>query len=161
GSAIIILSAALLSYQPGIVQGSFVGVTAITAACLCWAIDNNLSQRLSVRDPVTIVRVKSVGAGATSLALALATGHAVPAPPLLAAALLLGCLSYGASLVCVMLALRYLGAAREAAWFSTAPFIGVLLSIAIFGALPTWSETLGMVFMIAGVFLLLRERHSH
>ena len=160
-SAIIILGALLLSYQPGIVEGSFVGVIAISAACFCWAIDNNLSQRLSLRDPVTIVQVKGAGAGVTSLALALVTGHTLPAPAFLIGALALGCLSYGASLVCVMLALRYLGAAREAAWFSTAPFIGALLSVAIFGALPTPSEALGIVFMIVGIFLLMREPHTH
>ena len=160
-SVIIILGAVLLSYQPGIVEGTFMGVVAITGACFCWAIDNNLSQRLSLRDPVTIVQVKGAGAGVTSLALALATGHTLPAPAYLIGALALGCLSYGASLVCVMLALRHLGAAREAAWFSTAPFIGALLSVAIFGALPTRLEAMGMVFMVAGIFLLVRERHSH
>jgi len=160
-SVVTILGAVLLSYQPGFVKGTLVGVISITAACFCWALDNNLSQRLSLRDPVTIVQVKSAGAGVTSLVLALATGHTLPAPAFLIAALALGCFSYGASLVCVMLALRYLGAAREAAWFSTAPFIGALLSVAIFGTLPAPSEGLGMVFMIAGIFLLVRERHSH
>jgi len=160
-AAFIVLGALLLSYQPGEVKGSFFGVAAIIAACLCWAIDNNLSQRLSLRDPFTIVQVKSAGAGLTSLALALAMGHGFPAPAFLVAALGLGCVSYGASLICVMLALRYLGAAREAAWFSTAPFIGAALSIPIFGYLPTASELAGMVFMMAGIFLLVRERHTH
>ena len=123
-SAVIILGAALLSYEPGTVAGTSLGVLAIVAACLSWAIDNNLSQRLSLRDPVVIVQIKSAGAGLTSLVLALATGHVFPAPMFLFGALALGCLSYGASLICVMLALRHLGAAREAAWFSTAPFIG-------------------------------------
>jgi drug/metabolite transporter (DMT)-like permease len=160
-SALIILGAVLLGYQHGVVSGVSFGVVTIIAACLCWAIDNNLSQRLSLRDPVTIVQVKTVGAGLTSLALALATGHALPAPAFLLGTLVLGCLSYGASLVCVMLAFRYLGAAREAAWFSTAPFVGAALSIPIFGVLPTLSQALGMVFMIAGIFQLVRERHSH
>jgi drug/metabolite transporter (DMT)-like permease len=160
-SVAIILGAVLLSYQPGVVKGTLVGVISITAACLCWAVDNNLSHNLSLRDPVTIVQVKGAGAGVTSLVLALATGHTLPAPAFLIGALALGCLSYGASLVCVMLALRYLGASREAAWFSTAPFIGALFSVTIFGALPTKSQVLGMVFMIAGIFLLARERHSH
>jgi drug/metabolite transporter (DMT)-like permease len=160
-SVLIILGAALLSYQHGVVSGASLGVLMIIAACLCWAIDNNLSQRLSLRDPVTIVQVKTAGAGLTSLALALATGHALPAPAFLLAAWVLGCLCYGASLVSMMLAFRYLGAARGAVWFSTAPFIGAALSIPIFGVLPTLSQGLGMVFMIAGIFQLVRERHGH
>jgi drug/metabolite transporter (DMT)-like permease len=160
-SVIIIVDAVLLSYQPGVVSGVSVGVVTIIAACLCWAIDNNLSQRLSLRDPVTIVQIKTAGAGLTSLALARATGHVLPAPAFLLRALALGCLSYGASLVCVMLALRYLGAARQAAWFSTAPFIGAALAVPLFGVLPTATEALGTASMVAGVLLLVRERHNH
>jgi len=159
--AVIIAGAVLLSYQPGVMTATFVGSLAIVAACLCWAIDNNLSQRLSLRDPLAIVQVKTTGAGLTSMALALATGHTLPVSTVLLGALALGCVSYGASLVMAMLALRYLGAARQIAWFSTAPFIGAALSIPIFGVLPNLFEILGMVLMMAGIFLLVRERHSH
>jgi drug/metabolite transporter (DMT)-like permease len=160
-SALIVVGAVLLSYQPGTVTGTYVGVLAIVAACFSWAVDNNLSQRLSLRDPVAIVQIKSACAGLTSLLLALATGHTFPAPMVLLGALALGCLSYGASLICAMLALRHLGAAREAAWFSTAPFIGAAMSIPIFGVLPTPLELIGVVLMLGGIFLLVRERHSH
>jgi drug/metabolite transporter (DMT)-like permease len=160
-SIFVILGAVVLSYQPGAVRGDFLGMLAIVGACLSWAIDNNLSQRLSLRDPVAVVQVKTVGAGATTLGLALLTGHRLPTPAFLSGALALGSLSYGVSLVCVMQALRYIGAAREAAWFSTAPFIGAILSIPILGALPSAPEVAGAIFMIAGAVLLLREQHRH
>lgn len=160
-SVLVVSGALLLSYRPGPISGSFLGVVAIVGACLSWAIDSNVSQRLSLRDPVAVVQVKTVGAGVISLVLALTTGRALPTPTLLAEALVLGSLSYGASLICVMLALRHLGAAREAAWFSTAPFIGAALSIPIFGMLPTTWEMLGMTAMVAGVYLMVREQHSH
>ena len=159
-SALVVSGALLLSYQPGPIRGGFLGVMAIVGACLSWAIDNNVSQRLSLRDPVAVVQVKTAGAGLTSLMLALATGHTIPSFSLLVGALGLGSLSC-ASLICVMLALRHLGAAREAAWFSTAPFIGATLSIPIFGVPPTTWEGLGMIAMVAGVYLLVREKHSH
>jgi hypothetical protein len=47
----------------------------------------------------------------------------------LAGAGIVGFLSYGVSLTCFVLALRDLGTARTGAYFSTAPFIGVLLSL--------------------------------
>jgi drug/metabolite transporter (DMT)-like permease len=160
-SALVISGALLMSYQPGPISGGSLGVVAIVGACLSWAIDNNVSQRLSLRDPVAVVHVKTVGAGVISLVLAFTTGRPLPTPTLLMGALVLGGLSYGASLICVMLALRDLGAAREAAWFSTAPFIGATLSIPIFGTLPTTWEMVGMIAMVAGVYLMVREQHSH
>jgi len=160
-SGLVVLGALLLSNQPGNLGGGILGMVAVLGACLSWAIDNNLSQRLSLRDPTAVVQAKTAGAGLTSLVLALATGHTLPAATFLVGGVVLGSLSYGASLICVMLALRHLGAAREAAWFSTAPFIGAALAVPIFGVLPTAAEALGMASMIAGVFLLVRERHSH
>jgi drug/metabolite transporter (DMT)-like permease len=160
-SGLVVLGALLLSYQPGSLGGGVLGVMAIVGACLSWAIDNNLSQRLSLRDPTAVVLLKTAGAGLTSLALALATGHTLPTPTFLVGGVVVGSLGYGASLICVMFALRYLGAAREAAWFSTAPFIGAAIAIPIFGLLPTAAEWLGMALMISGIFLLVRERHSH
>jgi len=161
GSVLVILGAALLGYQPGPVRGDIAGVLAIAGACLSWAIDNNLSQRLSLRDPMAVVQLKASGAGLTSMTLALVSGHAFPAPAPLIGSLLLGGVSYGASLLFVMLALRHLGAAREAAWFSTAPFVGAALSIAVFGALPNMPELLGTLVIVVGAFVLVHERHSH
>jgi drug/metabolite transporter (DMT)-like permease len=157
----VIVGAVLVGYQPGLVRGDALGVLAIVGACLSWAIDNNLSQRLSVRDPVAVAQCKTAGAGAATMTLALLAGYALPAPRFLAGSLALGGLSYGMSLICVMLAFRYLGAAREAAWFSTAPFVGAALSIPIFGVMPSVPELAGTLAMAAGVLLLLRERHSH
>ena len=160
-SALLIFGALLMSYEPGPARGDLIGIVSVMGACLCWAIENNLSQRLSLRDPYAVVQIKTLGAGACTLALALATGHLHAKPTVLIAALALGSLSYGVSLICVMQAFRYLGAAREAAWFSTAPFVGAVLSIAIFGTLPRPIDVVATFSMIAGVVLLLRERHSH
>jgi drug/metabolite transporter (DMT)-like permease len=160
-SCLVVLGAIMLSHQSGPVRGDLLGTFEIVGACLCWALDNNLSQGLSVRDPVAVVLVKTAGAGSTALILSLLIGNAFPAPAYLIGSVLLGSLSYGVSLLCVMLAFRYLGAARQAAWFSTAPFVGAALSIPIFGALPTSTELLGATLMLAGILLLVREHHAH
>ena len=146
-SCLVVVGALLLSNQPGNLGGNVLGIVSTVGACLSWAIDNNLSQRLSLRDPTAVVQNKTAGAGLTSLVLALATGHTLPTPTFLVGGFVLGSLSYGASLLCVMLALRHLGAARQAAWFSTAPFIGAALAVRIFGVLPTPAEALGMASM--------------
>ena len=157
----IVGGAAVLTVRPGELHADPWGVLALAGACLSWAVDNNLSQRLSLRDPVRVVRAKSLGAGACSLAVALAFGFPLPEGRTVFAALLVGAFSYGLSLVFDMYALRLLGAAREAAIFATAPFVGALAAVPIAGDRLGRVELAAGALMIAGLALLLRERHGH
>ncbi len=134
----------------------------LAAACLCWALDNNLTQRLTLRDPFAIVRVKTLMAGGTNVTLGLLiAGGAWPDVRYVGGAMLLGSVSYGLSIVLDAYALRFIGAAREAAYFATAPFVGALLSVVILGDHLRWDTLLAMLSMVLGVVLLLRERHAH
>jgi drug/metabolite transporter (DMT)-like permease len=157
----IIAGAIMLGWGPGSFRADPIGAGAIAAACLCWAIDNNLTQRLSVRDPAAITYLKSLGAGATTLTIALFIGLPMPAVPVIGAALLVGAVCYGLSLYLATWGLRLLGAARQAAYFATAPFIGAVISIAIFRNPPGAAEWFAAALMALGTILLLRENHSH
>jgi drug/metabolite transporter (DMT)-like permease len=157
----ILLGAALLRFQPGAIGVDTVGMLAIAAACLCWAIDNNFTQRLSLRDPFAIVRIKSLTAGTFNLLLGLLLAGSLPRWPALVSALVLGAFSYGASVVLDAYALRLVGAAREAAYFATAPFVGALASLALLGERLELLDGAAMGLMALGVAALLRERHSH
>ena len=161
GAASIVLGAVTLGWGPEKLRVDLWGALAIAAACLSWAVDNNLTQTLSVKDPIEIVRVKTLGAGVLGLGLALLTAQKFAGPAQIGSALLLGSLSYGISIVLDTHALRQLGAAREAAFFATAPFVGALLSVPLVGDRPTWMDGAGAALMILGVVLLLGERHSH
>lgn len=158
---LIVAGVGVLSYSPGAVKGDWVGAGAIAAACLCWAIDNNLTQRLSLRDPITLVRFKTLTAGTCTLALAMATGQKPSSPSMLMYALALGFVSYGVSVVLDTYALRILGAAREAAYFATAPFIGAVTAIPLLGERWHSADVWASGIMGVGVFLLLSEHHSH
>lgn len=160
-AALILGGAALLRLQPGTSQADSSGVLLLAGACLCWAIDNNLTQRLTLRDPVALVRIKTLGAGCVNLLVALLLGARLPEPGIIVSALLLGSVSYGASVVLDAYALRLLGAAREAAFFATAPFIGALASIVLCGDRLGAVDVGAMGAMALGVVLLLRERHAH
>jgi drug/metabolite transporter (DMT)-like permease len=161
GAALILTGAALLALRSGELRADWLGALAIGAACACWAVDNNLSQRLSLRDPIELVRIKSLAAGACTLALALGAGTPLPARSPIAFGLALGSLSYGLSLVLNMQALRILGAARQAAYFATAPFVGGILAMPLLGERPGRQELIAAGLMIAGATLLLREQHGH
>ncbi len=158
----ILVGALVLKMEPGAVGADTLGVLLLASACLCWGIDNNLTQRLSLRDPFAIVRVKALVAGVVNSSLGLVVMHGrLPDMAYVVAALVLGSLSYGVSIVLDAYALRLVGAAREAAYFATAPFVGALVSIAVFGNTVRWFDILALSSMALGVLLLLRERHAH
>lgn len=160
-SLLILVGAALLKLQPGAAQVDGWGVLLLAGACLCWALDNNLTQRLTLRDPVALVRIKALGAGTVNLGIALALGARLPSAAVLLAALSLGCLSYGVSVVLDAYALRLVGAAREAAFFATAPFLGALGAVVLCGERLRLVDGGAMALMALGAALLVRERHAH
>ncbi len=160
-ASLIIGGGLLLSWRPGELQADPWGCLAIAGACLSWGIDNNFTQRLTLRDPVAVVRWKTLGAAVCTLAVGVGFHHQIPAPAVAAAAAGLGSLSYGASILLDMYALRVLGAAREAAFFATAPFMGAALAVPLLGDRFGVGEGGAALLMACGVVFLVREKHSH
>ena len=133
GILVIVGGAGVFMYRPSPIHGDIVGTLALLGDCLCWAIDSNLSQRLSLRNPLVVTRIKTLGAGLGMVALAALTNQQWPSLTIFLVTFLLGLISYGASLVLDMRALRLLGAAREAGFFATAPFIGAVVAVPVLG----------------------------
>jgi drug/metabolite transporter (DMT)-like permease len=160
-SGLILLAAFALGDAGGMAGTDWLGTMAIGAACLSWAVDNNLTQRLSLRDPIAVARAKGLLAGSASLVLALGLGQRLPAPSSVAAGLLVGFVCYGLSLILAVHAMRHLGAARQAAFFATAPFVGAVAAIPLLGEGVHLRQLGAAGLMAVGVVLLLRERHDH
>lgn len=160
-AAALTITGAIVLSEGSLAGANGSGVALIALATLAWGIDNNLSQRLSLRDPVQIASFKALGASLPMLFLAMLLGHAFPPVPIALALLLIGALGYGLSIWLDLLALRALGAAREAVIFSAAPFVGAVFSLAVLREPLTLNLLLAAGLMGAGVVLLLREEHSH
>jgi len=160
GAAAILAGAVVLSWPQG---GAAVnlGAVLIAAACLAWAIDNNLTRMLSGADPLQIAMVKGCVAGAVNLGLALAQGAAMPPLAAVAGALVVGFFGYGASLALFVLALRHLGAARTAAYFGAAPFVGAAVAVGLLDEPVTAGLVVGGTLIAAGIWIHLTERHEH
>ncbi|MEO6184867.1 MAG: EamA family transporter [Steroidobacteraceae bacterium] len=160
GMALIALGALLLSWPADAQFGTVLPSLTVVAACLGWAIDNNLTRRIALADATTIAGIKGLAAGVVNLTLALVLGASLP--PLVPAALAMatGLLTYGVSLVLFVLALRGLGAARTAAYFSVAPFVGTLIGL-VSGDTVTWPLAAAFALMAIGIWLHLTEVHSH
>lgn len=160
-AVIITGGAVLLRAEPGAARASLAGVFCIAGACLSWALDNNLSQRLTLRDPTRAARFKTVSAGLTSLVIALFLGEKTPRLDSALTIFVVGALGYGASLVLDNYGLRILGAAREAAIFSSAPFVGAAGALVLLHERPSLWQLAGGALMLTGVVVLLRARHGH
>ena len=162
GMALIVAGGMVLALPSGGAgRTSISGALAVAGACLCWAIDNNLTRKVSTVDPIFIAGTKGLVAGITNAGLALAFGAARPGPELIAAGATVGFVGYGISLVLFVLALRGLGAARSGAYFSTAPFIGAAVAIVAFHEATSAAFWIAAALMAAGVWLHLTERHEH
>ncbi|MDR3367766.1 DMT family transporter [Rhodoferax sp.] len=159
--AIVAGGVVLGGQSSSIVQSSILGPVLVSFACLCWAIDNNLTRKLAASDALFIASIKGVMSGTVNTVLAVAMGAALPNFAALSSTMCVGLFGYGISLVLFVLALRGLGTARTGAYFSTAPFIGAAVALLVF------SETTSLAFWIAaalmglGVWLHLTEHHAH
>ena len=161
GMALIVAGGATLSWEGRLGPAGIAGPLLIASATLCWGIDNNLTQKVSARDPVEIAMFKGLTAGAVNTTLALSLGARWPSLPHALAAGALGFASYGVSLVLFVLALRQLGTARTGAYFASAPFVGAAVSLIVFRERPAIALLIGASFMAVGVWLHLTEHHSH
>jgi len=129
----------------------------IVAACACWGIDNNLTRKVSHADALSTAALKGIVAGLVNVLLALSIGAKLPEGAGLGAALALGFVSYGLSLVCFIIGLRHVGAARTGAYFATAPFIGALVAAIFFREHIAANVWLAGALMAVGVWLHLTE----
>ncbi|AMM16045.1 hypothetical protein AX768_17585 [Burkholderia sp. PAMC 28687] len=160
GMVAIVAGGVALSWQPAS-AGVSLGALLVVAACVCWAIDNNLTRKVATNDAMMIACLKGLVAGSVNLGLAFLLGGRLPGLFDTASAMLTGFAGYGVSLVLFVVALRNLGTARTGAYFSVAPIFGVALSLAFWPELPSTLFWIAATLMAFGVWLHIRERHEH
>jgi drug/metabolite transporter (DMT)-like permease len=161
GMVAIVAGGVMLSFETMPTHQSFNGQILISAACLAWALDNNLTRRISGGDAATIACIKGLVAGSVNFALALLQDAHIPAPGFIAIAGVVGLLGYGVSLALFIVALRDLGTARTAAYFSVAPFFGAALALLLLAETPGAAFWVAAALMALGVGLHIMERHGH
>jgi drug/metabolite transporter (DMT)-like permease len=160
GMLAIVAGAVVLALSSDVTFGSMWPSLAVIAACLSWAIDNNLTRRVSHVDAMWTAAIKGGVAGPVNLALALLLGASLPSVGNVAAAMVVGFFAYGVSLVLFIVSMRHLGTARAGAYFSVAPFFGAVLAVSL-GEPVTWPLIIAAVLMGIGVWLHVTEHHEH
>ena len=158
GILFITLSCGLLSFEDiSSFQFSY-GSLFILLACVCWGIENNCTRKISSKDPLQIVLLKGIFSGLGSIITGLILGERITVLWSVFAVLGVGFVAYGLSIFFYVYAQRILGAARTSAYYAVAPFIGTLLSLAIFQELPHYTYFIALGLMVIGAWLSSQDK---
>lgn len=157
GILFVTLSCVLLSFED-IAEFRFsVGSLFVLLACVCWGFENNCTRKISTKDPLQIVLLKGIFSGTGSLIIGLCLGERVSEVWSVFAVLGVGFVAYGLSIFFYVYAQRLLGAARTSAYYAIAPFIGTLLSLAIFRQMPHYVYFIALGCMVIGAWLSAKD----
>ena len=158
GILFVTLSCAMLSFEDITSLQFSYGSLFILIACVCWGFENNCTRKISSKDPLQIVLLKGIFSGSGSVAIGLIAGERITVLWSVFAVLGVGFVAYGLSIFFYVHAQRLLGAARTSAYYAVAPFIGTLLSLAIFRGIPHYTYFIGLGLMAVGAWLSAQDK---
>lgn len=158
GNVGVVAAGVLLSFGQG--WGGWIGLACVAGAGIAWGLDNNFTAVIDGISPEDSTFWKGLIAGITNLAIGLALFDRHIGPDWLWA-LLLGGLSYGASIVLYIRAAHGLGATRAQMIFASAPFFGVLASLLWLNEGLNVLQTIAAIVLAGSIALIFRDRHEH
>ena len=157
---LVILASIMLGFE-GTDSFSFhTGSLFVLGACICWGLENNCTKMISSKSSVQIVIIKGCFSGLGSLAVAFAAGEMLPGFQWVLCILLLGFVSYGLSINFYIMAQKDLGAAKTSAFYSIAPFLGVLFSMVLLGERPALRFYAALLVMLFATVLMVKDTVS-
>lgn len=157
GILFVTLSCILLSFEDISSLKFSYGSLFILLACVCWGFENNCTRKISSKDPLQIVLIKGIFSGLGSIIIGLCIGERITVVWSVFAVAAVGFFAYGLSIFFYVYAQRSLGAARTSAYYAIAPFIGTLLSLAIFREIPPYTYFIALALMIVGAWLSAKD----
>lgn len=166
-TAICLVTAAsmILSFEGGGAFSFNIGSLFVLGACVCWGFENNCTKMLSNKSSEETVILKGVFSGLGSLAVAIIMGEPFPQMQWAVAVMLLGFVAYGLSINFYIMAQKQLGAAKTSAYYSVAPFFGVVFSMIFVGERPQLQFYVALAIMIVGTVLMVKDtielQHTH
>jgi len=161
GVVLTIAAGIITSFGEGL-SGITSGIL-ITAACICWGIDNHLTALTDGASPQAVTFVKGLIAGSVNLIIgcliagkAIAFGSVIPA-------IIVGVFAYGVSIVLYVTSAQNIGATRSQILFSTAPIWGVVLSYLFVHEPFLWVHLISILLLALAVIItnLFSHKHMH
>ncbi len=163
--ALVTAASIALSFEGA---GSFqfnTGSLLVLGAACCWGLENNCTRMLSNKSSVQITTIKGIFSGLGSLIVALVAGENIPGLLWIGSVLLLGFVAYGLSINFYIKAQKDLGAAKTSAYYSIAPFLGVVFGVLLLREQPGLQFYIGLAIMIAATVLMVKDtislQHTH
>ena len=141
------------------------GSLLVLAAACCWGMENNCTRMLSSKSSSQITIIKGIFSGLGSLVVALVAGEAIPGVLWIVTVMVLGFVAYGLSINFYIKAQKDLGAAKTSAYYSIAPFLGVIFGMVLLGERPGVQFYAGLLIMVIATVLMVKDtialQHSH
>lgn len=159
------IASIILSFDGGGAFDFNVGSLFVIAACVCWGFENNCTKMISNKSSEEIVILKGIFSGLGSLIVALLIKEHLPGVRLMCLSMFLGFVAYGLSINFYIMAQNGLGAAKTSAYYSVAPFLGVIFSMIFVGERPQIQFYAALVIMMVSTVLMTKDSaaicHTH
>ena len=163
--ALVTVASITLSFEG---MGSFqfdTGSLLVLGAACCWGLENNCTRMLSNRSSVQITAIKGIFSGLGSLIVALVCGEELCDLIWVPVVMLLGFVAYGLSINFYIKAQKDLGAAKTSAYYSIAPFLGVLFGVLLLQESLGVRFLIGLAIMVVATVLMVKDsislQHTH
>jgi drug/metabolite transporter (DMT)-like permease len=126
----------------------------ILLAMLLWGIENNVSKKLSLGNPLNVVMIKGLGTGVGTLLVSILLQEIFPSWWMVVLSLIAGFMIYGGSLIFYVFAQRSLGAAKVQMIQSFSPLMGGIFAWVIFQESITIATVVGYLFVVIALILI-------
>ena len=133
------------------------GAILVLCATLCWGFENNCTRNLAKNNTYLVVLIKGIFSGIGSLIVAICLKEEFPKFIYFIYACILGFVAYGLSIFFYIKAQGVIGASKTSAYYAVAPFIGSFLSFLIFKERLELSYIIGLIFMIIGTLIVIKD----
>ena len=133
----------------------------VMGACACWGFDNNFTALIDGITPAQSTFWKGLVAGSVNLTIGLITRDFSGTAATTVAAIGVGMICYGASIVLYITAAQNIGATRGQMFFAASPFFGVVLSVAFLSEAITIIQLAASAILAGSLFLVFRDKHEH
>lgn len=162
---LVTLASVTLSFEGAGSLRFNVGSLLVLGAACCWGLENNCTRMLSNKSSVQVTMIKGIFSGLGSLIVALVAGEKLPGIWWILAVMFLGFVAYGLSINFYIKAQKDLGAAKTSAYYSIAPFLGVLFGIVFLRERPQLQFYVGLSIMLVATVLMVKDtislQHTH